>query len=67
MKHITASILLLALAGCGGGSESESGNSSVPDNSGGTVDTGSEFNLGGTPSNPGQVSFVKKNKINVDA
>ncbi len=67
MKHITASILLLALAGCGGSSEGESVSNSVPDNSNGTVDSGSEFNPGGTPSNPSEVSFAKKNEINVDA
>ena len=67
MKNITASILLLALAGCGGSSEGDSASSSVANNSGTVTDSGNEFNPGGTPSNPGQVSFVKKNEINVDA
>lgn len=67
MKNITASILLLALAGCGGSSEGDSASSPVANNSGTVTDSGNEFNPGGTPSNPGQVSFVKKNEINVDA
>lgn len=66
MKNITASILLLALVGCGGSSEGDSVSSPVADNSGTVTDSGNEFNPGGTPSNPGQVSFVKKNEINVD-
>ncbi|MBH0045233.1 hypothetical protein [Pseudoalteromonas sp. NZS11_1] len=67
MKNITASILLLALAGCGGSNEDDSASSSVADNAGTVTGSGNEFNPGGTPSNPGPVSFIKKNEINVDA
>lgn len=56
------SILLLTLTGCGGGGETSS-----PGILEGNTDVYEGFlNVGGTPSNPNEVSFNNGNEINVD-